>query len=299
MKLFDTLISAAELATAIATTPAEALVVLDCRAELGNPAAGPKAWAAGHIPNAQHANLETDLAAPAHSRGDAGGGRHPLPERASLIECCSNWGLNQTTQVVTYDDAGGAYAARAWWLLRWLGHRNVAVLDGGIQAWQTLPNTQLSQTSTPVVASRFEASEPLTRIASLAEVETAVAKKAAHATPPPTQLIDARAQARFNGEMEPIDPVAGHIPGAQCFPFSGNLGTSGLFLTPKELRTRFAALASSEKSSSEVICYCGSGVTAAHNVLAMRIAGLPEPKLYVGSWSEWCADPRRAQATGA
>ncbi len=301
MTSFDTLISAAELAQEAlqAETQANALVILDCRAELGNAEAGPLAWAEGHIPNAHHANLETDLAAPAHSVGKAGGGRHPLPERSLLIDRCTHWGITQSTQVVTYDDAGGAYAARAWWLLRWLGHRSVAVLDGGLKAWQNLPGGALSQDPPPSAPSHFDAGDPLTRIASLAEVEREVESGMRPNSQGSTLLIDARAHARFKGEMEPIDPVAGHIPSAKCLPFSDNLAANGQFLQPAELRDRFSSLIPPDDSAPDVICYCGSGVTAAHNVLAMRIAGLPEPKLYVGSWSEWCADPARAQATGA
>lgn len=302
MRIFDTLIAAPDLAdlTAQATTSQpNQLVILDCRAELGNPSAGPLAWAAGHIPTAHHANLETDLAAPAHSVGDAGGGRHPLPERAHLIDRCTNWGITDTTQVVTYDDAGGAYAARAWWLLRWLGHRNVAVLDGGIKAWQNLPDGELSQDPAPTLPGKFNATDPLTRIASLTEVEREVEHAMQTNANSSTALIDARAQPRFNGEMEPIDPAAGHIPSARCLPFSENLAANGLFLTPAQLKNRFSHLIPQDGSTPEVICYCGSGVTAAHNVLAMCIAGFPEPKLYVGSWSEWCADPSRAQAIGA
>jgi len=302
LKSFETLIAAPELAQLLADANAgesNALVILDCRAELGNPSAGPLAWAKGHIPNAHHANLESDLAAPAHSVGHAGGGRHPLPERARLIERCSAWGITKTTQVVTYDDAGGAYAARAWWLLRWLGHKNVAVLDGGLKAWQNLPNGLLSQNPAPNLPGKFDAGEPLTRIASLAEVEREVELATQANAEGSSQLIDARAQPRFNGEMEPIDPAAGHIPSAKCFPFSDNLAANGQFLQPAQLRERFSNLLPPDGREAEVICYCGSGITAAHNVLAMRIAGLAEPKLYVGSWSEWCADPSRAQATGA
>ena len=285
MNKFRTLISAAELRTAVDEQSRDpgapaALVVLDCRATLGDPAAGPASWARGHLPLAQHANLETDLAAPAHSVGANGGGRHPLPDRDKLIACCSRWGIGNTTQVVAYDDAGGAYAARAWWLLRWLGHEAVAVLDGGIAAWQKLPNTRLTSQSEPVASASFEAKKSLCRIADLAEV-------ARVAQQPGSRLLDARAQARFDGEVEPIDPVAGHIPGAHCFFHAGNLGDDGLFLSPEKLADRFG------QSDTEVICYCGSGVTATHNVLAMNIAGLPEPKLYVGSWSEWCSDPER------
>ncbi len=294
MKIFDTLISARDLQAArvehaarVAQAPTgqpASLVILDCRATLGDAAAGPAAWADGHIPFAVHANLELDLAAPAHSAGPTGGGRHPLPERADFAACCSRWGIGDNTQVVVYDDAGGAYAARAWWLLRWVGHAAVAVLDGGLAAWQQLPDGQLTRAQQTIEPSHFTPRDPLTRIASLSEVEALVAGRGA------AKLLGARPPQSFDGDFEPIDPVAGHIPGATCFSHSGNIGPDGLFLPPAQLAQRFNAIAA---GGAELICYCGSGVTAAHNVLAIKLAGLPEPKLYVGSWSEWCADPAR------
>jgi len=311
MNAFEHLISAPELANfnreAKPRKPADespdvsgaALVILDCRAELGNAAAGKLAWDQGHIPGAQHANLETDLAAAPHSQGRAGGGRHPLPKRAELVERCAQWGISHNTQVVTYDDAGGAYAARAWWLLRWLGHRAVAVLDGGIQAWQSLPNSQLSQRPQPMQRGQFEDRAPLTQIATITDVEKAVEQATTSTSDATPVLVDARAQPRFEGKVEPIDPAAGHIPSAQCRAFTDNLAANGRFLSAQELRDRFVSLKPLAADSTDIICYCGSGVTAAHNVLAMCIAGLAEPKLYAGSWSEWCADPSRPQATGA
>ena len=271
--------------------PSAALVLLDCRTQLNAPHVGREAWESGHIPGAQYASLDTQLAAAAHSQGTSGGGRHPLPPRAQLVEQCSAWGISADTQVVAYDDAGGAFAARAWWLLRWLGHTKVAVLNGGIQAWQAQPNTVLESTLDESADSpqrgQFEDRMSLTRLAQLGEIESLV--KSGITSP---QLIDARAEPRFKGEMEPIDPVAGHIPGARCLPHSGNLNSDGLFLEPQALAERFTDPEDAH-SSAEMICYCGSGVTATHNILAMSVAGLPEPKLYVGSWSEWCADPAR------
>lgn len=315
--MFTTVISAAQLSSLLTQAAPEGnnLVVLDCRAQLGVPDAGPKAWADGHLPTAQHANLETQLAAPPHSTPPAGGGRHPLPERSEFVEQCSQWGISEETQVVVYDDAGGAYAARAWWLLRWLGHANVAVLNGGIQAWQSLPEGRLSQQAAPAKRTTFTPKPALTKIASLQQVEEVVKQnssqtephKEPHAKPSgpaanraTAHLIDARILPRFNGEIEPIDPVAGHIPTALCFPHANNLASDGQFLSAGELANRFRELTNltgpETEPPLEVICYCGSGVTAAHNVLAMRIAGLPEPALYVGSWSEWSADSSRPQA---
>ena len=295
---FHTLINSEDLVAA--SRRAEKLVLLDCRTVLGAPDAGPAAWAAGHIAGAVHANLETQLAAPAHSKPGNLGGRHPLPEREKFSRQCGAWGIDATTQVVAYDDAGGAYAARAWWLLRWLGHSLVAVLDGGLDSWTRLATGTLvsseadtAERPTPV---RFVAREPLTRIAELAEIQALAANPDGQ---PTTHLIDARAQERFTGQVEPIDPVAGHIPSALCMPLTGNLDNTGHFLGPAQLASRFNSNNSLDSSNGEnLICYCGSGVTAAHNILAICHAGLPEPALYVGSWSEWCADSTRPIEVG-
>jgi len=293
MVTFKTLIEAHELHQLLQDDASGAggedgLVVLDCRAQLGAPEAGPAAWAAGHIPGAHHANLDVDLAAPAHSLPGGEGGRHPLPEPGNFANRCGAWGITSSTQVVAYDDAGGAYAARAWWMLRWIGHERVAVLNGGLQAWQASPERTLTTQASAAQPVCCVAGEPLTRTLSLADVQQLVG----HTNPSEggLTLIDARAEPRFAGEMEPIDPVAGHIPGALCFPHTANLGEDGLFLERNQLARRFRAVAD---AGDQLGCYCGSGVTAAHNVLAICHAGLDEPYLYVGSWSEWCADPAR------
>jgi len=266
-KVHETVISAEALAGL-----GERCRVLDCRARLGDPGFGPKAYAAGHIPGARYASLDDDFAAPFGA-----GGCHPLPDRARLRDRFRAWGVNDDDQIVVYDDAGGAFAARAWWCARWLGHRAVAVLDGGLAAW-TGPLTP----ALPVVdRGDFSIREPLTRSIDAATLLAELDHRA---------LVDARAQARFDGLEEPVDPVAGHIPGAACLPFQGNLDDTGRFRAPAELAERFAGL------PDDVVCYCGSGVTAAHNVLAMRIAGRPEPVLYPGSWSEWIRDPDRPRA---
>jgi|TARA_Y100000031_G_scaffold146089_1_gene179479 thiosulfate/3-mercaptopyruvate sulfurtransferase len=245
--------------------------VLDCRASLADPLFGERAFAEGHISGAQRADLDADLASSPGS-----GGRHPLPDAADLSDCLRRKGLNEDAQLIVYDDAGGAFAARAWWLARWLGHENAAVLDGGISAWRG-PLEKIRQTPNP---GTFRRREALTRIVRVDELTA----------PHPYQLIDARAENRFHGIDEPIDPVAGHIPGAICRPFQQNLDTGGHFLPPAALRQRFSEF-------ERPVCYCGSGVTAAHNVLAMRHAGLPESALYPGSWSEWILDPTRPVAT--
>ncbi|MBX3705429.1 MAG: sulfurtransferase [Pseudomonadales bacterium] len=268
--MHTTLIAPADLAALLA---AEAPVrILDCRARLDDHAFGARAYAEGHLPGAVYANVDTDFAAP-----PGAGGRHPLPDDARLAARLREWGIDDTDQIVTYDDAGGPFAARAWWCIRRLGHRAVAVLDGGFKAWQG----ELTATSPPTAPGNFSIRPPLTReidaTTLLARLDSA-------------DLVDARARPRFEGREEPIDPVAGHIPGAVCLPFQENLTPDGRFRAPVQLAERFAG------HGPETICYCGSGVTAAHNILAMRIAGLPEPILYPGSWSDWIRDPARPRA---
>jgi thiosulfate/3-mercaptopyruvate sulfurtransferase len=243
--------------------------VLDCRARLDDRNFGAAAYAAGHLPGACYASIDDDFAA-----APGNGGRHPLPEPERLRDRFRAWGVNDDDQLVFYDDTGGAFAARAWWCARWLGHEAAAVLDGGIDAWAGPLTAELPE---PAIGS-FSIRPSLTRTIDASGVLASLGRAA---------LVDARSEARFRGEEEPIDPVAGHIPGALCRPFQGNLGADGRFLPPHALAARFARLA------EPVICYCGSGVTAAHNVLAMRHAGLPEPLLYPGSWSEWIRDPKR------
>jgi thiosulfate/3-mercaptopyruvate sulfurtransferase len=252
--------------------------ILDCRAQLGDLESGRRAYAAGHLPTALHADLDRDFAA---APGD--GGRHPLPEPEALAAQLRAWGINDTDLVVTYDDAGGAFAARVWWCLRWLGHPAVAVLDGGLGAWTGTMTREVPE----FAPGDFSIRPSLTRTISATGLLDIVEQRSPTAR---TDLLDARSQERFNGEHEPIDPVAGHIPGARCMPFQGNLDSSGHFKSAAELAQRFANL------PADTICYCGSGVTAAHNVLAMIIARCPEPILYPGSWSEWITDPSRPRS---
>ncbi len=250
----------------------DTLCILDCRARLGDAQFGPRAYAAGHIPGARYASLDDDFAGP-----PGPGGRHPLPDQLRLRDRFRAWGVDDDDQIVVYDDAGGAFAARAWWCARWLGHEAVAVLDGGFAAW----SGPLSQAQPVVAAGNFSIRPPLTREIDADTLQRRLAQ---------TALVDARTRARFDGAEEPIDALAGHIPGAVCLPFQGNLDDAGRFRPAAELAERFRAL------PDDVVCYCGSGVTAAHNVLAMRIAGRPEPVLYPGSWSEWIRDPDRPRA---
>jgi thiosulfate/3-mercaptopyruvate sulfurtransferase len=250
--------------------------VLDCRASLTDTAAGAEAYKAGHVPGALFADLATDLSGPVVPGVS---GRHPLPDRHALAATFGRWGIGAQTQVVAYDAANGAYAARAWWLLRWLGHATVAVLNGGLAAWQSA-GLPLRRATEHRAAATFPIRPSLTRVVSVADVIDRSAS---------IDLLDARAEARFRGEIEPIDPVAGHIPGARCVPFEGNLDRDNRFLTRDALRDRFGA----RSAGRELVCYCGSGVSACHNILAMRYAGLPEAALYPGSFSEWIRDPAR------
>lgn len=272
MNAYTDIISAAELLPIL-----DRCVVLDCRSKLGDTEWGRNAYLAGHIKGAQFADLDKDLAAAPGSQG-----RHPLPDTATWLATVQRFGINDGQQVVVYDDAGGAFAARAWWMLRWLGHAAVAVLDGGLGHWSG-PTEQ--GPAKAVAVSDFAAKDPLTRSISSADLHQAMQAGTAPI------LVDARAQPRWAGIEEPIDPVAGHIPGAHCYPFTENLRADGTFKSPDELRTRFNA------PGATVVCYCGSGVTAAHNILAMHIAGLPEPILYADSWSGWITDPARPIGT--
>jgi thiosulfate/3-mercaptopyruvate sulfurtransferase len=258
------------------------VVVLDCGFDLADPAAGERLHAAGHVPGALHVHLDRDLSGPKTGLN----GRHPLPSREQAAALCGSLGVAPGVQVVAYDAQGGPYAARAWWLLRWLGHRAVAVLDGGWQAWQAAGGA----VETAVHARPGGAPYPMLDAAmptvATAEVLAGLGRLA---------LVDARAPERFRGDVEPLDPVAGHIPGARLRFFKDNLGADGCFKPATRLRAEFEAMA---LPPDAVVHQCGSGVTACHNLLAMEHAGLPGSRLYPGSWSEWCADPSRPVARG-
>jgi len=259
------------------------VLVFDCRFNLMQPEAGHAAYLQEHIVGAVYADLNKDLSSP-HIAGKTG--RHPLPDRTAWIAKVQSWGVSPDKLVVAYDDAGGAFAARLWWLLRWIGHERVGVLDGGWQAWLAIQGQTASGEERPQASTNFDyaACESLCREVPVQDVDASK-----------YQLVDARELMRFRGEQEPIDLVAGHIPGAVCSPMSGNLGENGCFKTAAELQEKFVALVQSDKP---LLCYCGSGVTATHNILALRIAGFEEPALYAGSWSEWITDPSRPVAQG-
>lgn len=281
---YTTLISASELASHLNDSN---WAIFDCRHDLLQPTAGSDAFAAGHIQNAQFANIDTDLSGAKAPAGAAFTGRHPLPDRNTLLTTLRGWSIDDDTQVVAYDGQGGMFAARLWWLLRWIGHANVAVLDGGLAAWQA----QGLPVVTPVAP---RPAGNITEQASLART-VSVQEVVANLSTQELQVLDARAPDRFRGENETIDPVGGHIPGAKSRFFKDNLQPDGRFKSAQELEQEFAGLIGKPESA---IMQCGSGVTACHNLLALEVAGLPGAALYPGSWSEWCADPARPVATG-
>ncbi len=257
-------------------------VVVDCRFGLADKQRGKSDYLAAHIPGAVYADLEADLSGPI-IQGKTG--RHPLPAPEAAVQKFSNWGIGPGVQVVAYDDAGGALAAvRLWWLLRWLGHPAAAVLDGGWQAWQKagLPVRSGLESNIPI-AFRGQPDRGLWLDA--AEVD-AIRGSSDY------RLCDSRAAERYWGVNETIDPVAGHIPGAISVPYAQNLGKDGRFLSRAELHQRFQQ-ALGDLPASRVVFYCGSGVTAIHNILAMEMAGLGVARLYAGSWSDWINDPNR------
>lgn len=260
--------------------------VVDCRFDLKEPARGRTEYLSGHIPAAVYADLDQELAAPVTPSS----GRHPLPQIADFTRLLGQLGIGNDTHVVVYDYSSGGLAARLWWMLRWLGHRQVAVLDGGIAAWQASGaglETSLPQTT----AREFR---PIPDNAMVIDTETLQQELNAAQAP---LLVDARDRQRFLGEVEPIDAVAGHIPGALSFPFTNSLADDGFWLEPGPLRVCWRDLPIVQGTTPWVVM-CGSGVTACHLVISAELAGLPEPRLYVGSWSEWIRDERRPVATG-
>ncbi len=264
------------------TLPNADWLILDCRFLLADTSYGEKAYHQGHIPNAFYLHLDHDLSSPITPTT----GRHPLPDVAQLTAKLQGLGLNQHTQVVVYDDSNGTMAGRAWWLLRWMGHNAVALLDGGYPAW--LQQNGDVQTATPALpqAGDFQA-----------RLQTAFTVEADDLlNNPALQVIDARAAERYRGEIEPTDPIAGRIPNAINRPLTDNLH-NGLFKSPEQLRHEWQAIIG-ERDLTTLVHSCGSGVTACHNQLAMEIAGITGSKLYAGSWSEWIRDPNRPIARG-
>jgi thiosulfate/3-mercaptopyruvate sulfurtransferase len=286
---FTTLIDARALLE-LSAKPDRNLVLLDCRFDLAKPQAGHSAYLAGHIPGAHFADLNTALSAPVGPKT----GRHPLPQPQTFAANMAAWGIEPGTQVVAYDELNGSFAARAWWLLRWIGHREVAVLDGGFGAWLAAGGAQSTREEGRAPHSlRAAPSPPAVNAAAVLDAD----QVAAALRDGKRLLVDARAAERYAGSVEPIDAVAGHVPGAINQPFTGNLGSDGRFLPPEQLRQRWqAALAG--RAPSDVVAMCGSGVTACHNLLSLEVSGLQGAKLYAGSWSEWIRDPSRPVTTG-
>ena len=279
---FTTLVSTEELASHLDNPD---WVVIDCRFTLTDTEAGMRSYTEGHIPGACYAHLDNDLSSPVSEKT----GRHPLPDPAVLAKKLGDWGINNSKQVVVYDDTFGAMAVRMWWLLKWMGHDNVALLDGVYPKWLR-ENRPISKEHHDVVAVTFEANIRHELVVSADELQLQLDDNTC-------VLIDARAEERFSGEIEPLDKVAGHIPGAVNRPYDDNLAISGVLMSADELHEEYGDVLNGV-NSEDVIHMCGSGVTACHNVLAMEAAGMTGSRLYVGSWSHWITDASRAIATG-
>lgn len=279
MAAFTTLIDAATLATA------SDAIVFDCRFDLANPGWGESEYAAAHLPGAQYLHLDRDLSSPVTAQS----GRHPLPDPQIFARRLGAAGVDANRQVVAYDQGPAAYAARFWWLARWIGLTKVAVLDGGIAAWRAAGLPLETRITTPQPRA-FEA-----RVDDRAQVSAADVESAAQR--PGTLLVDARGAERFAGRNETLDTIAGHVPGARNHPFLGNLGADGRFLPAADLRRRFDVLRGALPPTA-IVSMCGSGVTACQTLLALEHAGLSGARLYAGSWSEWIRDPARPVATG-
>jgi thiosulfate/3-mercaptopyruvate sulfurtransferase len=280
-------------------------MVFDCSFDLMKPEAGLAQYREAHIPGAIYANLDTDLSAKygvpgangevvvaqADEGPPASGGRHPLPSREKFAAWLSSIGFANNMQAVVYDRYGASYCGRLWWMLKWMGHDAVAVLDGGLQAWQAAGGATRQGEEPARFQSNFVPGEPLVTLVDTRTVASRLEKA-------DQTLIDARAAARYRGEVEPLDPIAGHIPGALNRPFTENLGPEGKFKPAAQLRAEFEALLQG-RDPATVVHHCGSGVSAVPNVLAMQIAGLGSTALYAGSWSEWSNTPGLPTRQGA
>ena len=260
-------------------------IVFDCRFTLSKTDAGEQAYQLGHIPGARYVHLDNDMS----SAVTATSGRHPLPDPKVLSEKLSRWGVDSRKQVVVYDDSFGSMAVKMWWLLRWLGHDNVALLDGGLPKW-TKEKRPVTAELPNIISAQFIPQIRTEMVADSVEVEHARNERC-------SLVIDARPEQRFSGEREPLDKLAGHIPGSINWVYEENLDFDGTYLPADELRAAYVTLLHGVKPA-QVIHTCGSGVTACHNMLAMEIAGLSSGKLYAGSWSQWITDPKRPVATG-
>ena len=275
--MYTTLISVAALKSISA-------VIIDCSADLAKPEAGRQQFEQQHIANALFADIHTDLAT--HDTALAiNGGRHPLPSREHFAKWLGSYGISEHTQVVVYDRQGMNFCGRLWWMLKWCGHEAVAVLDGGLPAWVAAGGAVATGAALPVAPVAFPLREPLLTLKHTADVSANLGR-------PAQTIVDARAPARYKGETEPFDPVAGHIPGALNRPFNSNFNAHGFMKSPAELKAEFESLLNGRDAIS-VVHHCGSGISAIPNLLAMQVAGLGSTALFAGSWSEWCADPAR------
>ncbi|WP_298213389.1 sulfurtransferase [Acidovorax sp.] len=301
MTTYTTLISAPDLQTLIAS--GAPLMVFDCSFDLTQPTAGAQQYGQAHIPGAVYADLNENLSAKHGAPGATGtltaheadqpasGGRHPLPSRERFAMWLSSVGFANGMQAVVYDRQGANYCGRLWWMLKWAGHDAVAALDGGLQAWQAAGGAVASGAEPTRFQSNFQLNPPLRQLATADDVLARLQQ------PGQQTVIDARAGARYRGEVEPLDPVAGHIPGALNRPFTENIGADGRFKPALVLRAEFDALLAG-RDPATVVHQCGSGVSALPNLLAMEVAGLGKTALFAGSWSEWCSNPTRPVEKG-
>ena len=297
--MYSTLISVEQLQAL--RESAQPHTVFDCSFLLTDPKAGEALYQEAHIPGAVYANLDKHLSAAKYAATgkpapgtSASGGRHPLPTRETFAAWLGSVGFDNTQQAVVYDRQGANYCGRLWWMLKWAGHERVAVLDGGLQAWQAAGGAVESGGQAERPASNYSLAPEKTTLVTIDSVASQVGKSAGSGG---QTIIDARATPRFRGEVEPLDPVAGHIPGALNRPFNLNIGTDGRFRPATELRAEFDALLAGHAPET-VVHHCGSGVSAVPNIIAMEIAGLGRTALFAGSWSEWCSDPSRPVAQG-
>lgn len=297
--MYSTLISVEQLQALRAS--GKSYTVFDCSFLLTDPKAGEAMYLEAHIPGAVYADLDKHLSAakdPVSGKpapgGSASGGRHPLPARENFAAWLASVGFDNTQQAVVYDRQGANYCGRLWWMLKWAGHENVAVLDGGLQAWQAAGGAVENGPQTQRSTSDYALAPERTVLTAIDAMAKQVGKSAG---PGGQTIIDARATPRFRGEVEPLDPVAGHIPGALNRPFNLNIGADGRFRPAAQLRAEFDSLLAG-RAPETVVHHCGSGVSAIPNIIAMEIAGLGRTALFAGSWSEWCSDPSRPVAQG-
>ena len=280
----QSIVSAAWLRERLAARDSR-LVLVDVRSDLKDPDWGYARYLEGRLPGAVFADTDRDLSAPKTGTN----GRHPLPTVERMAEVFGRLGIGPDSVVVAYDHASGLFAARLWWMLRYLGHREVAVLDGGMDAWEQAGGSLVPGEETRAARRFIPKPEPGMAIG-VAEVEAGL-RSGAHV------LLDARERVRWRGEHEPMDPVAGRIPGSRNHLWKGNLDPGGRFRSPEDLRESLGAL-TGDRAGRRIVCYCGSGLSAAHNALALELAGIRGVAVYSGSWSEWCADPNRPVARG-